>query len=249
MVSTRNHPSNFPPPDDSPSKAVPTRPNSSSDHQWVHTPTALTILWLLVSLPFVVWDTGYVVGRPHTMPGGKWHQPLYTPYALYGEVDYVYGWPAYEAGDGFTMAQSSMNVLETLCYLGYLFIFWKYGEGQCTYAAGQRRSIGGGWGGLACLFGYSVSLLTFSKTVLYALNEHFSDYHYVGHNTASRLYFLWIVPNGFWIVLPAYMMYAFGTDILQGLSVAGDDQSSKPAKLTKPGAIPFSKNNTPAKEE
>ncbi|KAL9056477.1 MAG: hypothetical protein Q9206_002742 [Seirophora lacunosa] len=54
---------------------------------------------------------------------------------------------------------------------------------------------------------------------------------------------------GFWIILPAYMIYAFGTDILQGLSVAGDDHSSKPAEFTKPGAIPFSKDPTPMKRE
>lgn len=208
MVATRLHPSNFPPPL-SPSK------KASSSRRWIHAPTALTLLWLLLSLPLVAWDSVYVIGRPHTMPGGKWHEPLYVPYALYGSVDYGYGWPAYESGNGFTMAQGSLNVLESICYIGYLYIFWRYGEGQWTYARGQQRSIGGGWGGLACLLGFSVSLLTFSKTLLYgmcriidlpidwmvssrcmlALNEHFSNYHYIGHNNASRLFFLWILPK------------------------------------------------------
>ncbi|KAL8903403.1 MAG: hypothetical protein Q9207_003949 [Kuettlingeria erythrocarpa] len=183
------------------------------------------------------------------MPGGKWHQPIFTPYALYGTVDYMYGWPAYESGNGFTMAQSSLNVLESACYIAYLYVFWRHGEGQWTYAQGQQRSIGGGWAGLACLLGFSVSLLTFGKTVLYALNEHFSGYHYIGHNNTSRLVFLWILPNGCWIVLPAYMIYAFGTEILQGLSVAGDDLDSKPAKFSKPGTIPFSRSTTPMKHE
>ena len=167
MVSTRNHPSNFPPPDLSPSKALATRSKSSSSSRWIHTPTPLTIVWLLVSLPLVIWDSVYVFGRPHTMPGGKWHSPIYTPYALYAEVDYMYGWPAWESGNGFTMAQGSLNVLETIGYIGYLYAFWNYGEGQWTYAGGQQRSVGGGWGGIACLFGFSVSLLTFGKTVLY----------------------------------------------------------------------------------
>lgn len=171
MVSTRKHPSTFPLPDPSPSKAVASRPKSSSSRRWIHKPTALTILWLLVSLPLVLWDSIYIIGRPHTMPGGKWHQPMYTPYALYGEVDFMYGWPAYESGNGFTMAQGSLNVLETACYIGYLYIFWTYGKGQWTYAQGQQRSIGGGWGGLACLLGFSVSLLTFGKTVLYGMSS------------------------------------------------------------------------------
>lgn len=174
MVSTRNHPSNFPPPDLSPSKAAATHPMSSSTGPWAHKPTVLTVLWLIVSLPLVIWDSIYVLGRPHTMPGGKWHEPVYTPYALYATVDYMYGWPAYESGNGFTMAQCSLNVLETICYLAYLYIFWEHGEGQWTYVRGQQRSIGGGWGGLACLSAFSVSLLTFSKTVLYGTWNPFS---------------------------------------------------------------------------
>ncbi|KAI4110603.1 MAG: hypothetical protein LQ339_001179 [Xanthoria mediterranea] len=254
MVATRNHPTNFPPPDLSQSKASATRARSAPTYQWIHTPKALTLLWLIVSLPLVVWDTGYVVLRPHSMPGGKWHRPFYTPYALYGTVDYVYGWPAYESGDGFTMAQSGMNVLETIGYLGYLYIFWMHGEGQWVLAKGQRRSIGGGWGGLACLLGFALSILTFSKTMLYALNEHFSDYRNIGHNSFSRLVFLYIIPNGAWIILPAYMIYAFGTDILQGLSIAGGDQVSKPARATKlnstpPPATVASKRSTPTKDD
>lgn len=172
MVSTRKHPSSFPPPDLSPSKPAAARPKSLPKERWLHTPTVLTIIWLLVSLPLVIWDSFYVIGRPHTMPGGKWHSPMYTPYSLYGTVDYMYGWPAYESGNGFTMAQASLNVLETTGYIAYLYIFWFYGDGHWTYSHGQQRSVGGGWGGLACLFGFSLSLLTFSKTVLYGTFDH-----------------------------------------------------------------------------
>ncbi|KAL8948155.1 MAG: hypothetical protein Q9222_005632 [Ikaeria aurantiellina] len=183
------------------------------------------------------------------MPAGKWHRPFFTPYALYGTVDYMYGWPAFDAGNGFTSAQGSMNVLESLGYLGYLYAYWKHGQGQWTYANGQLRSIGGGWGGIACLSGFSLALVTFSKTVLYALNEHFSDYSNTRHNDLSRLVFLWIIPNGFWLVLPLYMIYIFGTDILRGLSMAGGDFTSKPARAAKPRAIQFSKESTPTKKE
>ena len=34
------------------------------------------------------------------------------------------------------------------------------------------------------------------------------------------LVFLWIIPNGAWLVLPLYMMYVFGHEILQGLESA-----------------------------
>ena len=156
MVSTRSHPTNFPAPDLSPLS----KSRSLSHKRWAHSPTPLTLAWLLISLPLVFWDSGYVLFRPHTMPGGKWQRPLYTPYALYGSVDYTYGWPAWTSRNGFTGAQASMNVLESLGYCGYLWIVWKYGEGK-------QRYVGGGWGGLACLFGFSLSLVTFAKTLLY----------------------------------------------------------------------------------
>ncbi|KAL8965098.1 MAG: hypothetical protein Q9183_004030, partial [Haloplaca sp. 2 TL-2023] len=162
---------------------------------------------------------------------------------------YMYGWPAYDAGNGFTSAQASMNVLETLGYLGYLYLYWQYSSGKWTYTNGQNRSLDGRWGGLACLFGFSLSLVTFSKTVLYALNEHFSDYRNIGHNDASRLLFLWIIPNGAWIVLPAYMIYAFGLDILQGLSIAGGDNVDDLVNHVGPKSLRSSQSAALTKEE
>src|SRR5690242_12203083 len=99
MVSTRSHPDQFPPPDLSPSKSSsPATPSSrrgfpnggdvfrdsGRSSTFAHAPTNLTLLWLIVSLPLVAWDTGYILLRPHSMPGGKFHWPLWVPYELYG---------------------------------------------------------------------------------------------------------------------------------------------------------------------
>ena len=84
---------------------------------WSHTPTKLTLAWLAVSLVLVSWDTAYVLLRPHTMEGGFLHEPLWAPYALYGTVDYVYGWKAWDAGEGFTGAQGAMNLVECVMYV------------------------------------------------------------------------------------------------------------------------------------
>jgi hypothetical protein len=56
---------------------------------YAHSPPIPMLAWLVISLPLVAWDTLYVLLRPHTMPGGKFHSPFWTPYALYGTVDYV----------------------------------------------------------------------------------------------------------------------------------------------------------------
>lgn len=75
----------------------------------------------------------------------------------YGEVDYIYGWKAYNEHNGFTNAQSLMNVLELLMQIRYLQIRKRPGhEGQ------------------ALLIGYSVSLMTLAKTALYWLQEYYS---------------------------------------------------------------------------
>ena len=74
----------------------------------------------------------------------------------------MYGEKAYRERNGFTAAQASLNVVESAGYVGYLWVVWKYGEGE-----GRRRSVGGGWGGVACLVGFALSVMTVSKTVLY----------------------------------------------------------------------------------
>jgi hypothetical protein len=192
MVSTRNHPKQFPespvkrstsrslspavPAIDaltstttsaSPLMAPPATPATAARGRgrprttaaavgWTHVPTLATRIWLLVSLPLVLWDTGYVLGRPHTLPGGKWHAPLWTPYELYGRVDGIYSPAAYARGEGFTGAQGLLNVIETLMYLVYAAMVW-----------GKVGGVGGKQGGLAVLVGFSAALMTLSKTVLY----------------------------------------------------------------------------------
>lgn len=213
MVSTRSHPSIFPQQASSPTKALPrsTRsttadpsspPPSSSPTQsdprsvlehrtskpttWKHTPSNLVLIWLLISLPLVFWDTGYVLMRPHTMPGGSLHSPIWTPYALYGTVDYIYGFPAWNARNGFTSAQGTLNVVESAGYILYLWIVWKYGREERSVEGrgapslktvgwiGAARSVGGKEAGIAAFVGFTMAAMTVSKTVLYGEYHHFA---------------------------------------------------------------------------
>ncbi|PNS20091.1 hypothetical protein CAC42_5541 [Sphaceloma murrayae] len=262
MVSTRSHPRSFPSPSASPTKrsSTPTdtgarskrstsptdttiaqtskgTPSSStsasSPSVWSHTPSNLTLLWLAISLPLVIWDSGYVFLRPHSMPGGKFHWP-WKPYALYGTVDHIYGFKAYNARNGFTAAQGSLNVVETIGYFVYLWIVWSKGAQEDVQGRGApgRDKVGGlgramrvkgYWAGVACLVGFAVTVMTWSKTVLYWLNEAYSGFDNIGHNDPWTLVLLWVIPNGPWIVIPIYLTYVFGMEILQGLeSAAGD---------------------------
>lgn len=163
------------------------------------------------------------------MEGGSLHYPLYTPYKLYGEVDHVYGWKAFHAHNGFTAAQGSLNVVETLMYLFY--VAWYVFKGQKVVVKSQVKGKGKGEkeGGkektkkvltgrpaaLAVLVAFSAAVMTLSKTVLYCrcpyfyicgglianaaafigLNEYFSGFDNIGHNSREDLILLWIIPK------------------------------------------------------
>ncbi|KAK5122255.1 hypothetical protein LTR85_004165 [Meristemomyces frigidus] len=153
---------------------------------WSHTPSNMTLIWLAISLPLVIWDTGYVVLRPYSMPGGSLHSPIWKPYGLYGTIDHVYGFKSYNAHNGWTLAQGSVNAVETAAYFVYLYLVYAYGQQETTQGRG-------------------------------APDKGFDN---IGHNDPLTLFFMWIIPNGAWLVFPAYMMYVFGQEILQGLELA-----------------------------
>ena len=147
---------------------------------WSQTPSNLTLLWLAISVPLVIWDTGYVLLRPHSMPGGKYHWPLWVPYELYGRTDYVYGWKAWNEHNGFTAAQGWLNVVETLGYIFYMYIVYTNGRQSAKQGRGaptdtgvlsESRTLQGQAAGLAVLVGYSASIMTVSKTVLYCMSQ------------------------------------------------------------------------------
>ncbi|KAK4246918.1 hypothetical protein C7999DRAFT_14994 [Corynascus novoguineensis] len=192
------------------------RSNATTQGGWVHTPSTAILLWMAVSLPLVIWDTVYMLLRPHTMPGGQLHEPLWVPYALYGEVDHMYGFKQWHLRNPFAAGQSVMNAVETLLYLVYLGLWYAYGQPP---APGARRAVGGRVGGLAVLVGFSAAVMTISKTVLYWLLEYLSGFDNIGHNDLFRLVFLWIIPNGAWIIVPLiFMIFGLGSELIDGLT-------------------------------
>ncbi|OQO00846.1 hypothetical protein B0A48_13533 [Cryoendolithus antarcticus] len=213
---------------------LPPRSTPTARSRWSHTPSNLTLLWLAISLPLVLWDTGYILLRPHTLPGRWLHAPIWTPYELYGRVDMVYSPAAYWNGLGFTGAQGTVNLVETAMYGVYLYIVYAYGKSESRQGRGapdreslgfleklgEARTLEGREAAVAVLIGYSCFVLTFAKTILYMLNEAYSGFEGVGHNDFLSLIFLWIIPNGSWIIFPLYFGYVFGAEIVQGLDAA-----------------------------
>lgn len=113
------------------------------------------------------------------MPGGSLHWPLWTPYELYGRVDHVYGFKAWDAGSGFTGAQGLMNLIETVLYAVYWGLWVRYGRLEGGGGDGlAKRRVGGRAGGLAVVVGFGAAVMTLSKTVLYC--EYLSTWGGVG---------------------------------------------------------------------
>ncbi|KAI5370333.1 hypothetical protein Slin15195_G012100 [Septoria linicola] len=223
------------------SPAAPTTSKKARNAAWAHTPSNLTLIWLAISLPLVLWDAGYVLLRPHSMPGGKWHSPIWKPYALYADIDYVYGFPALQDNNPWTATQTWFNVFETTGYLVYLYWVYTHGQQEAVQGRGapdksvmgqlralsESRTLTGTVAAHAVLLAFSIASLTFFKTVMYWLLEYLSGWHNIGHNSFGTLVVYWILPNGAWLVGPSYMMYVFGQEILQGLEVAAGGSSRK----------------------
>ncbi|EGD97880.1 hypothetical protein TESG_05384 [Trichophyton tonsurans CBS 112818] len=246
MVGTRQHPEDFPPPalsSSAASKNSDTQRQTATRRQlsqWAHSPSPIVQLWLIISLPLVLWDTGYVLLRPHSMPGGVYHH-FWSPYALYGTIDYIYGWPAFNSRNGFTSAQATLNIVETTLYIYYLFLVWtqakpvsiarnsgKSSKGASEWSVLQKKSVTGTAGAYALLAIFSASLMTLSKTVLYGLNEAYSGFDNIGHNDMFTLAFLWILPNGLWIIFPAFATFLHGREIVGSLETASVEANPKP---------------------
>ncbi|KAG9005373.1 hypothetical protein FRB94_001597, partial [Tulasnella sp. JGI-2019a] len=69
----------------------------------------------------VLWDAGYCLLRPRSMEGGDlaW---IWKPYVPYATIDATYRWEAFNNNEGFTGAQSAMNIVEAVINFVYLYL-------------------------------------------------------------------------------------------------------------------------------
>lgn len=55
-------------------------------------------------------------------------------------------------------------------------------------------------------------------------NEYFSGFASIGHNAAWDLFWLWILPNGLWIIFPGYIAYLLGDELVNALEGASGNE-------------------------
>lgn len=208
----------------------PPAPSEINESTWCHTASNITVAWLTVSIPLVLWDSLYILLRPHTFEGGALQWPIWKPYEIYAAIDKVYSRSAWDANEGFGGAQGALNAVELVLYGLYAMIVYNHGvpapagtgvqvNGVNAWLAGGRK-VRGRAGNKALLIGFMASVMTLSKTVLYYFNEYFSSYASVRHNDWVTLALFYGVMNGLWVIFPAYMTVVFGADILKALDIA-----------------------------
>jgi hypothetical protein len=135
----------------------------------IHQYTALELVWIFVSPLIVLWDVGYVLLRPISMPGGPIHRPFWTAYGLYGRVDHLYGFPGLDRGDGLVAAYAVMNFLESC---SYLWCAWRlFHDGKINQRRNgawlQERYVNGRMASKVLLVTFATSLVVCAKTILY----------------------------------------------------------------------------------
>ncbi|KAF7368730.1 hypothetical protein MVEN_00197800 [Mycena venus] len=158
-------------------------------------------LWFLLTAPIILWDVGYCFMRPRSMEGGDLHW-FWAAYSKYQTVDYVYGLPSFEKGDGFPNAQSLLNVVETTLNLVYLYT---------AYVTAWPP---------APLIGFTGAALTLAKTLLYWAQEYYCNFCAVGHNSLEDLIKYYVLTSSPWVIVPALIVVRLGKDLVADLNFA-----------------------------
>ena len=133
-----------------------------------------------ISTLVVIWDALFVLLRPASFPGGSLGFIWEFGYVLYMEVDRAYA----DQGNTYLHALATMSIVEAL------LVSW----GLFAHRVNKNRD--------AHLLILVAASLTCAKTMLFVLVEAWSGWHSIGHNEWVPLLFVWIIPNGLWIVVP-----------------------------------------------
>ena len=161
----------------------------------------LVLIWTIVASIICLWDAGFVLNRPRSLPGGDLHW-MWKPYALYITIDHLYG----DMKSGFVVAQSWLNLVELVISLAAVYVYYRPG------ATRREQKIS-----LVVLL--LANMATFWKTVIYFGQDIMSGWGYSGHNGWFNFLMLYCFPNGVWIVMPVVVMYILTMLIVEEESV------------------------------
>lgn len=156
--------------------------------------------WAVLGSMVCIWDATYVLTRPRSMAKGDLFH-IFFPYAKYITLDPLYG----NLQNAFVVAQSWMNLVEIFLTLLAVFLY---------HLAGRRN--------LGCLVLLVASVMTWSKTVLYFVHDHFERPLHPQKTSieiaAWEYLFMFIIPSLVWVVFPFACMYSIARQILNAFN-------------------------------
>jgi hypothetical protein len=98
--------------------------------------------------------------------------------------------------DSFVWSQSIMNLVEVSLNLYALSLLWR----------NQFRA--------ATVLAVAVSAMTSAKTVIYHVMEYACGFCNSSHNDSFTFVVLYLLPNGIWIWVPAFVAYYLGNKLV-----------------------------------
>ena len=149
--------------------------------------------WLGLSTIVVIWDALFVLCRPASFSDGSLGFIWSPAYDIYTAVDLTYG----DVNNHALEAVCIMSLLEA-CVVAWALISNRLGRGRLAHL-------------LACI----VTSLTGAKTVLFFLTEAMHGWSSLAHNEFLPLFFIWILPNGLWVLVPFTIAFWTGRKLLQ----------------------------------
>lgn len=154
--------------------------------------------WFLFTAIICTWDASFIMLRPLSFPGQSLSSVWY-PYKYYITLDKRYG----NMNDSYVYTQSLLNLVEVILNI-YTFYLNKVNSRHTVPLA------------------FTVTVMTFWKTVLYFLMfaEPCGDTLYREGNSALAEFFLVIIPNGVWIVLPLLVLVCLWNRITPNEKIA-----------------------------
>lgn len=159
------------------------------------------VTWFYTTAIICTIDASFIVFRPHTLPGGAFFN-FFFPYKWYIYTDQRYG----DINDSYVFTQSLMNYAEV--FLNVLVLYYHY--------AGSSKTKP---------LAYTVSVMTFWKTVLYIamFYELAGGKDYRRGNSFLEEVFLVLIPNGIWILLPGLCMLSLWNNATPNSKYDGKD--------------------------
>ncbi|CAF3320631.1 unnamed protein product [Rotaria socialis] len=165
---------------------------------------AWATLWTVIGSLVCIWDATYIITRPRSMANGDLFH-IFSPYAKYITLDPLYG----NLQNAFVIAQSCMNYVELTLALLSIILY---------HIVGQRN--------LGCLLLLVASAMTWSKTILYFVHDHFERSLHPERSPvqieAWEYICLFIMPSLVWVVFPFACMWSIGRQILRLLNVSNE---------------------------